>query len=138
MSRAVRRWTAAVLAIVWLAMAGAVQADDGYTTADMLADCNSILRLAKPGANPDELELEDTFTTGHCWGAFHTVQQLLITRLETDNDPLLRICVPEGVSLLQLIQIFDRYARLNPDSQTEPFTAVAMAALRSGFPCGTK
>ncbi|ADP71569.1 hypothetical protein Rvan_2345 [Rhodomicrobium vannielii ATCC 17100] len=138
MSRAVRRWIAAVLAIFWLAMTGAVQADDGYTAADMLADCKPILRLAKPGSNPDELELEDTFATGNCWGAFLTVQQLLITRLETDRDPLLQVCVPEGVSLLHLIQIFDRFARLNPARQTEPFTTVAMAALRSGFPCSGK
>jgi len=116
-------------------MAGAVQADDGYTAADMLADCKSILSVTKPGANPDELELEDTFATGNCWGAFLTVQQLLITRLEADKHPLMRVCVPEGVSLTQLIQIFERFTRLHPERQTEPFTTVAVAALRSGFPC---
>ena len=48
---------------------------------------------------------------------------------------MLQTCVPPEITLVQIIQVFDLFVRSNPKRQDEPFTKVAIAALRSAFPC---
>jgi hypothetical protein len=119
---------------VLLASFTALRADDKFSAGEMLASCQAILDSAKTAKNPDELEFENTFTSGTCWGAFLGIQQFIVMRVERGNT-ILKICAPPKTTLVQIIQIFDLFIQSNPKRQDEPFTKVAIAALRSAFPC---
>ena len=119
---------------VLLASFTAPRADDKFSASEMLASCQAILDSAKTAKNPNELELENTFTSGTCWGAFLGIQQFIVMRVEGGNT-ILKICAPPETTLVQIIQIFDLFVQSNPERQDEPFTKVAIAALRSAFPC---
>ena len=131
-----RRISSPLLAgAVLLASLSALRAEDKFPAGEMLASCQPILDSAKTAKNLDELELENTFTSGTCWGAFLSIQQFIVTRVEGGKNTMLQTCVPPETTLVQIIQVFDLFVRSNPKRQDEPFTKVAIAALRSAFPC---
>ncbi len=106
-----------------------------YSAEEMLSECEQLLSTAKTAADPDAIELDNTFSTGTCWGAFLSIQQLATLKMAGAKKPIFRDCVPEETTLIQLIQIFDAYVRRNPQRQDEPFTVVALAALHEAFKC---
>jgi len=106
-----------------------------YSAEEMLSECRQLLATAKRAADPDALELDNTFSTGTCWGAFMSIQQLATLKMAGAKNPMFRVCVPEETTLVQIIQIFDAYARHHPERQDEPFTIVALAALHQAFRC---
>jgi hypothetical protein len=133
------RWTrigvilfGAALAI--LASSGTSKAEP-YTAGEMLAECESVLSSAKATSDPDAIELDNTFSAGTCWGAFLSIQQLASLKKAGAKSPMFRVCVPEDIRLVQIIQVFDVYTRHNADRQNEPFTITAFAALHAAFPC---
>jgi hypothetical protein len=130
-----RRRGALIAGLAFLFSSSIVHADDRYTAGDMLTDCQAIVQASKTAGNQDELELDNTFATGTCWGAFLSLQQFAVTKFEGGKSTLLHTCVPQNATLLQLIQVFYLFAKSNPERQQEPFTKVAVAALRSAFPC---
>ena len=123
--------TAAIL----LASLTAPSAEEKFSAREMRSNCETILNAAKAAKNEDELELENTFTAGTCWGAFLSIQQFIVTKVEGERTTILKTCVPAEATLLQIIQVFDLFVRSNPKRQDEPFTKVAIAALRSAYPC---
>lgn len=136
MTQMQRRRLRALIAGLALVSSGAVvHADDRYTAGDMLSDCQAIIEASKASGNPDELELDNTFATGTCWGAFLSLQQFAVTRFEGGKNTLLHTCVPQTTTTLRIIQVFYLFAQSNPERQQEPFTKVAIAGLRSAFPC---
>ena len=130
-----RRICALAVGAVLLMPHGALSADDKYSAGEMLADCEEIIHSAKSFKNTDELELENTFASGRCWGAFLSIQQIIVTKIEGSKDSLLQICAPADTTSLQIIEVFDLFVRSNTKREDEPFTKVAIAALRSAFPC---
>ncbi len=130
-----RRIRALFAGAVLLASLTAPRAEDKLSAGEMLSNCQAILDSAKATKNQDELELDNTFTSGTCWGAFLSVQQFIVTKVEGGKSTILQTCVPPEATLVQVIQIFDLFVRSNPKRQDEPFTKVAIAALRSAFPC---
>ena len=131
-----RRWISPLLAgAVLLASLSALRAEDKFPAGGMLSSCRPILDSAKTAKNLDELELDNTFTSGTCWGAFLSIQQFVVTRVEGGKNTMLQTCVPPEITLVQIVQVFDLFVRSNPKRQDEPFTKVAIAALRSAFPC---
>ena len=123
-----RRWIGPLLAgAVLLASLSAVHAEDKYPASELLSSCQPILDSAKTAKNPDELELDNTFTSGTCWGAFLSIQQFIVTRVEGGKNTMLQTCVPPEITLVQIIQVFDLFVRSNPKRQDEPFTKVAIA-----------
>ncbi len=106
-----------------------------YSTEEMLSECEQLLASAKLAADPDSLELDNTFSTGTCWGAFLSIQQLATLKIAGAKNPMFRVCIPEDTTLIQFIQVFDAYARRHPQRQDEPFTVVALAALHEAFRC---
>ncbi|MFZ0569127.1 MAG: Rap1a/Tai family immunity protein [Rhodomicrobium sp.] len=106
-----------------------------YTAEEMLSECQQLLSTAKLAADPDALELDNTFSTGTCWGAFLSIQQLATLKIAGAKNPIFRVCVPEDTTLIQFIQIFDAYARRHSQRQDEPFTVLALAALHEAFRC---
>jgi hypothetical protein len=121
-------------ALLQLASLQAAAAEQ-YSAEEMLSECQSLLSSAKKTADPDAIELDNTFSTGSCWGAFLTIQQLVTIKMAGAKSTMFRVCVPEDTTLVQIIQIFDVYARRHPERQSEPFTIVAIAALHDAFRC---
>jgi hypothetical protein len=81
------------------------------------------------------IALDNTFSAGNCWGAFSSLQQVIVIRDVGAKHPILQICAPEETTLVQLIRLFDSYARRHPERMQEPFIEVALAALGSAYPC---
>lgn len=120
---------------VLLASLTAPRAEDKFSAGEMLSSCQAIEDAAKTAKNLDELELDNSFASGTCWGAFLSIQQFIVTKVEGGKTGILQICTPPETTLVQIIQIFDLFVRSNPKRQDEPFTKVAIAALRSAYPC---
>ncbi len=120
---------------VLLASLTAPRAEDKFSAGEMLSNCQAIEDSAKTAKNLDELELDNSFASGTCWGAFLSIQQFIVTKVEGGKTGILQICTPPETALVQIIQIFDLFVRSNPKRQDEPFTKVAIAALRSAYPC---
>jgi Rap1a immunity proteins len=108
---------------------------EAYSAADMLSRCQELLASAKRTADPDAVEMDNSFSTGSCWGAFLSIQQLVTLKKKGARKTLLRVCVPENVTLIQFIQVYDLYARRHPERENEPFTIVALSAAGEAFPC---
>ncbi len=110
-------------------------AADPYSAEEMLSQCQELLSTAKAAEDPEAIELDNTFATGTCWGAFLSIQQLAALKIAGTKRLMLHVCVPEEATLIQIIQLFDAYARRHPERLGEPFTVVAAAALHDAFPC---
>jgi hypothetical protein len=121
--------------VVLLMSHGSVRAEDKYTAGDLFTDCQAIVQSSKGAGNAEELELDNTFATGACWGAFLSLQQIVVTKKEGGRNALLNLCVPQSATTLHMIQVFTLFLQSNPKRQDEPFTKVAIAALRSAYPC---
>jgi hypothetical protein len=124
-----------VIAFLYLTAASAGLAQEKYTSKEMLADCQQIIRSTTKNGDSDNVELENDFPSGTCWGAFLSLQQLMVMKIEGSKSSLLQICAPPAATLVQLIRLFDVYARVNADIQNEPFTIAAISALRAAYPC---
>jgi len=133
--RVARRASALLAGIVLLFSFSALHAEERYSAGEILSDCQAILESSKSSGNAEELELDNTFATGQCWGAFLSLQQIIVTKKEGGKNNLLQICAPRNATLLQLIQVFYVFVHSNPRRQDEPFTKVALAAFRTAFPC---
>ncbi len=118
-----------------VASLSAPRCQEKFTAGEMQTSCKAVLDTAKAAKNADELELDNTFDSGTCWGAFLSIQQFIVTKVEGGKATILDVCTPPDLSLVQIIQIFDFFVRSNPKRKAEPFTKVAIAALRSAFPC---
>ncbi len=90
-------------------------AAEPYTAEEMLSECHALLASAKATADPDAVELENTFSTGACWGAFLSIQQLVTLKMHGAGSPMFNTCVPGDVTLVQLIQLFDAYGKAHPE-----------------------
>jgi len=110
-------------------------AAEPYPAEEMLSDCRTLLATASAAADAGEIELDNTFPTGTCWGAFLSIQQLATIKIAGAKQPVFQVCVPEDTTLIQIIQLFDAYARRHPERLSEPFTIVALAALHEAFSC---
>lgn len=110
-------------------------AAEPYSAADMLSECQALLSSAKTTSDPDAIELDNSFSTGSCWGAFLSIQQLVTIKQAGARSPMFRVCVPEDTKLVQIIEIFASFARHHPERESEPFTIVAIAGLHEAFGC---
>jgi hypothetical protein len=106
-----------------------------YTAEEMASECQALLASAKATGDPDAVELENTFSTGACWGAFLSIQQFVTLKADGAKNPMFQACVPGDVTLVQLIQLFASFAKAHPSRDGEPFTVVALAAIRETFQC---
>ena len=129
-----QRRVSAAFAVALLLVSYGAFAEDKYSAGEMLSDCQEVINSIKVSKNSEELDLENTFASGRCWGAFLSVQQLMVTKIEGKSTSILHIYAPE-TTLLQIIQVFVLFMNENGRRQEEPFTKVALAALRSAFPC---
>ena len=74
---------------VLLASLTAPRAEDKFSAGEMLSSCQAIEDSAKTAKNLDELELDNSFTSGTCWGAFLSIQQFIVTKVEGGKTGIL-------------------------------------------------
>jgi hypothetical protein len=108
---------------------------DPYTAEQMVSECESLLSSARTTSDPDAIELDNTFSTGTCWGAFLAIQQLVNVKLSGARRMIFRVCVPEDTKLIRLIQVFDAYVKHHPERSGEAFSIVAIGSLYDSFHC---
>jgi hypothetical protein len=106
-----------------------------YTAGQMDSECEAVLSSAKATSDPDAIELDNTFSTGTCWGAFLAIQQLVNVKFAGARRMMFRVCVPEDTKLIQLIQVFDAYVKHHPERSGEAFSIVAIGSLYDSFRC---
>jgi hypothetical protein len=106
-----------------------------YTAEEMVSECESVLSSAKATSDPDAIELDNTFSTGACWGAFLAIQQLVSVKMSGAKKMMFRVCLPEDTKLVQLIQVFDAYVKRHPERSGEAFSIVAIGSLYDSFHC---
>src|SRR6478752_1516652 len=88
-------------AAVLLAPLTAPRAEDKFSASELLSSCQAIEESAKTARNLDELELDNSFTSGTCWGAFLSIQQFIVTKVEGGKTGILQICTPPETTLVQ-------------------------------------
>jgi hypothetical protein len=106
----------------------------GQSAQEMRSACREI---AAARVMDHAVTIPQSFDSGVCWGAFAVVQTAvgLIDAGDASKLPFFRVCAPKQSTRTQLIAIFVEYARVHPESLHEEFFFVAIAALRTAFPC---
>lgn len=101
------------------------------TAEEMLSACRPIVEAKVSG---DRISLPQTFDAGLCWGAFGSLQQVLIL-FDENGKPALHACVSGNATRTELIAIFVRYVETHPKVYPENFALVAVNAMIKAFPC---
>lgn len=103
------------------------------TTEVLLSDCRPVTQ-AKVTAS-GEVVMNADFESGFCWGAFATIDQMLMTINSKTKNPIFNVCLPKNHTRYQMIAIFVRYAEKHPDRYNEDSPWVAFDAAKEAFPC---
>ena len=86
----------------------------GYSTANLLPHCQEL----------------DAFCTGYLIAVVEAEDEIV-----GDGLARKRFCVPKGVAVEQLSQIFVKYAGAHPDKQYTPAARLARLSLSERYPC---
>jgi hypothetical protein len=115
---------AAALAVV-LCMPSAAHAD--ISTMQMMEWCKPVVNATPlPDGNTRSVH---TYESGTCSGAF------LVLHALSHKAMLVGVCPPDGVGIVQMVRIFDAYARQHPEIQHQSFELTALAAFKPVYPC---
>jgi hypothetical protein len=121
----------------FLSMPGEAQAY--ISTMQMLEWCEPVVR-ATPSPDGSTMSVH-TYESGLCWGAFMALEGLSGDYDSTTKAPFIKVCHPNPMdgstaqSVVQMVRIFDAYARQHPEIQHQKFEATALTALWKVFPC---
>jgi hypothetical protein len=118
------------IALCLLAISSPAHSD---TALEMREYCKGVVEA--PSAPGGMVEMPTTFQAGFCWGAFAATQAFAHTSAEGSTRGLLQLCIPQGVTRKQMVEVFYRDADLNPQLLHEEWHYVAWLALAEGFPC---
>src|SRR5437764_934354 len=103
---------------------------------EMLSSCKKITNDAK--ISNDRVFMPADFQSGTCWGAFITLQAVIVRTTGEGNTRVFGICSPADSTRTQLILVFVEYARRNPRLLNEEFFSIALQALQEAFPCASR
>lgn len=99
----------------------------------LLSNCRATTH-DKVGAD-GSVFMDPNFENGFCWGAFATIDQMLMLVDSKTQLPMFRVCIPKDHTRYQMIAIFVRYAEKHPERYNEDSPWVAFDAAREAFPC---
>ena len=88
----------------------------GQSAHELLSECRPI---AKANVSGDYVKFPKNYETGHCWGTFAVIQEIIVH--VDESLPIYRVCAPESSSRSQLITVFVDYAEKNPQRLHEDF-----------------
>jgi len=103
-------------------------------TQDLLSRCRPLTHARTSG---NSVEMKEDFESGYCWGAFATIDQMLMAYTPATKQPLFNVCLPNDHTRYQMISIFVLYAEKHPERYNEDVPWVAFDAAREAFPCKT-
>jgi hypothetical protein len=103
------------------------------TTEVLLSNCRPVTQ-AKVNAD-GSVAMDSSFENGFCWGAFATIDQMLMAQNSRTKTPIFNVCLPKDHTRYQMIAIFVRYAEKHPERYNEDSPWVAFDAAREVFPC---
>ncbi len=121
---------ASLLVLAILASARPIKAET--TTQEMVSACRSI--ASTPLSN-GQLHLNPDFDTGHCWGAFEAINEMIGFTDDKTGKPLFFPCEPAHHRAGQLISIFVQYADKHPAKLASGYFDVALDAIGEAFSC---
>ena len=108
------------------------------TTMQMMSLCEPVVNAVPlPDGNTRSVH---TYESGLCWGAFLALESLSFDYVnQGDSESILGICPPmtgsSAQTIVQMVRIFDNYARQHPEIQHQKFELTALAALKPVYPC---
>ncbi len=85
------------------------------------------------GCRAYAFEQNANFYSGICFGAVSTVLHMSYVQA---LRPSLRICAPGDATYGQAVRLVTQWVEDHPERQDESFDDLAVAALRSAWPCG--
>ena len=106
------------------------------TTEKLLFDCRPVTQAKVDSSGA--VEMNTDFESGFCWGAFATIDQMLMAINATTHRPIFNVCLPKSHTRYQMISIFVRYAEKHPELYNQDSPWVAFEAAREVFPCSEK
>lgn len=127
-----RHWQ--IFAAIVTIAAFAIPASGQTRIGDLLTACDAFEAGYQPAGN-GEFHYNSNADSGICYGFFSAFFQFSYLRMLPENAMLMKFCPPPGVSLVQYIRIFTKYAREHPEIQHEAPTAPLMTAFMHAYPC---
>lgn len=114
-----------VAPLLMLSVIGVANAKSGDGN-ELLTACQaSVQTMGNPDSVPD-------YYIGYCQGL---VRGMLDVTSGESNQPLLRSCVPEGVTVGQATRIVTRYLQQHPEELHLSDTNLALMAIKAAYPC---
>ena len=106
------------------------------TTMQMISWCEPVENADLHG---NSMTVRDsTHESEMCWGVFAALEALSFD-YNDQGESILGICPPATTSIsrpvVQMVRIFDSYARRHPETLHQNYELTALTALRSAFPC---
>jgi hypothetical protein len=125
----------AIALAAFLSLPAGARAD--ISTMQMMEWCKPVVDATPlPDGNTRSVH---TYESGLCWGAFIAMEALSGDYDVNTNASLIHVCHPMDGStaqtVVQMVRIFDSYARQHPETQHQKFELTALSALWSVFPC---
>lgn len=104
----------------------------GETSLEVESYCRPLSNLA---LNADgTFSIPQTFESAFCWGEFAAIQGFA-TMAWANGTRVTGFCAPAESTRLELIRIFEHYAREHPERGHMRFEDVALSAMLQAFPC---
>ena len=124
--------TVLLVAVVVLALASCVSVAKARTALEMASYCKPVAEAQPTGDGG--VSFKHDWQTGECWGFFSAIR-LATGFYDEKLVPLLHICAPPRVGVVQLVLIFRRYVEINPSKGHELAFYIAINALVEASPC---
>jgi len=108
---------------------------------ELLPKCDKFLsRIEVVGDG--RFKYDGSTDSAECFGfaqAIHTLAYLYVLDDSgiVEKQSILRICPPSGVTVVQMIRMFVKYAKDNPDQLNNDAVFLAMSALGQAYRCKT-
>jgi hypothetical protein len=104
------------------------------TAKEMQVNCLELTAKARP-AGGDQLDIPNSPGALVCFGFFSAVQRFTVFQREGERRRIFGICAPPQTTLLQLIELFQKYVKANPREADQDAADVALTAYAKKFPC---
>jgi hypothetical protein len=127
------RTTVVMAGSLWLAVCGTGSANAQDSALELLQYCTALERGAQFGPSR-EIKMPDSRDVHFCWGYMRAMQNVSVITVDGVNT-LLHTCVSADATLLQLIYVFNKYARNHPEELHKPPASVVLNAFWEAFPC---
>jgi hypothetical protein len=123
---------------LFLVVALRIMLDSGQafavTAKEMQTNCLELTTKART-ARGGQLDIPNSPGALICFGFFSAVQRFTVYQKEGERRRIFGICAPPQTTLLQLIELFEKYVKANPREADQDAADVALTAYMKQFPC---